>query len=491
MNDQLSPVCVIGAGTMGRGIAQVAVKAGHAVSLIDPDAGQLASAQAEITTRLGKRDPGAAEKVSRLLGTYAALADAPASQGTVVIEAVLEDLAVKHAVLGKAAEHFGPTCLLATNTSSLSVTAIAAGLPDPTRAVGMHFFNPVPAMRLVEVVRGLQTDQDVADRIAALAQQWGKSVAHARSTPGFIVNRVARGFYGEALRLLEEGAAQPETIDELVRSAGGFRMGPFELMDLIGNDVNATVTRTVWTAYNFDPRFAPSQWQDELVAAGRHGRKTGHGFYDYREGVTRPTPASLVTPGDQHAPALDLYGEGGPLETLLKRAGVSFTRHPADDGRERLELAGLGTVVMTRGRTAQEESRLLGLPVLVLDQCLDPRTVSAVAVASQDDALVQSLAGLLSRGGAQIHRVADLPGLVLARILAVIANEAWETAHQGVATPTDIDTAMRLGTNYPLGPFEWSASWSSGLVLALLDALWETYHDPRYRASVALRADAS
>jgi 3-hydroxybutyryl-CoA dehydrogenase len=489
MADRVVPICVVGAGTMGRGIAQVAIAAGHEVSLVDPDAAQLDSAKKEILARLTKQDHSAGETVDHRLRLLADLADCSAHPDTVVIEAILEELDAKHAVLRQAAAHFGPNCILATNTSSLSVTAIAAGLPDPTRTVGMHFFNPVPVMKLVEVVRGLQTDDGAAKSVTQLAERWGKTVAQVRSTPGFIVNRVARGFYGEALRLVEEGAAPPETIDEVVRASGGFRMGPFELMDLIGNDVNAAVTRTVWAAYNFDPRFAPSLLQDELVAAGRLGRKAGRGFYEYGVGAARPRPPTLVTAEADIGPTLLLESSSQQLDTFLERAGTPFSKKNDGGAPPRLTLPGLGAVVVTRGRTAAEESAATGLPTLVMDRCLDPASTSAVAVASTSTDLLNAVAALLARGGIQTHHVRDLPGLVLARILAVIANEAWETSHHGVATRPDIDLAMRLGTNYPVGPFEWTERWSAGAVVELLDTLWEAYHDPRYRVSQALRAD--
>ncbi len=482
------PVCVIGAGTMGRGIAQIAVAAGHTVSIVDPAAPQLASAVVEITSRLAKKSESVAETARRNLHVFERVSDAPASPNTVVIEAVLEDLDVKHSVLRQAAEHFGPSCVLATNTSSLSVTAIAAGLPVPSQTVGMHFFNPVPAMRLVEVVRGLQTDDAVADLVTELARNWGKTVARAVSTPGFIVNRVARGFYGEALRCLQEGATTPETIDEVVRGSG-FRMGPFELMDLIGNDVNAAVTRSVWTAYSFDPRFAPSLLQEELVTAGRLGRKSGQGFYNYAGTSSRPLSPPVTPDDDRVLPPLTLHGADPQLEGVLERCGVEFSRR-AGAGPARLEFVGAGEVVVTSGLTAAAERRRSGVPVVVLDWCLDPRTVTALAAASADTDLAHLVAQLLAAGGVSLHLVKDLPGLVVARTLAVIANEAWETEHLGVASATDIDLAMRLGTNYPAGPFEWTATWSPSTVVTLLDGLWEAYHDPRYRTSMALRAAA-
>ncbi len=484
------PVCVIGAGTMGRGIAQVALAAGHPVSLVDPQDAQLASATEEIERRLARRAPTIAADLSDRLQTFTSITEVPAHADTLVIEAILESLEAKTAVFRDAADHFGAGCILATNTSSLSVTAIAAGSPLPDRVVGMHFFNPVPAMKLVEVVTGLQTDPAIADLIAQLATAWGKEVARVRSAPGFIVNRVARGFYGEALRLVEEQVAAPATIDEIVRGAGGFKMGPFELMDLIGNDINSAVTRSVWTAYNFDPRFEPSRIQDELVAAGRYGRKTGRGFYSYEEGARAEPPARAVA-GD--APdGVEQVGPCDQLEEILRRSELPVKQMDGPTGDAGHAILPDGQIVLvTRGRTARAESAAFGgRPVVVLDRCLSPSTADTLAVASTDEETLRSVVALLGRASISAIEVADTPGLVLARTLALIANEAWETSLHGVATPDDIDTAMKLGTNYPVGPFEWTDRWGADTVQSLLDALWQTYHDPRYRASRALR-DAS
>src|SRR5690242_6462510 len=482
-------ICVVGAGTMGRGIAQVAVAAGHVVSLVDPDPGQLAGATADIRTRLQRRHSEIAENLDASLRTVTSIRDTPAHPGTVVIEAVVENLGVKEMVFAEALEHFGEDAILATNTSSLSITEIAARTKAPSRVVGMHFFNPVPAMRLVEVVRGLDTDAEAAAEIAELATSWGKVVAHVRSAPGFIVNRVARPFYGESLRLAEEGAAPLATIDELLRSAGGFRMGPFELMDLIGNDVNSTVTETVWRAFHFDSRYAPSQLQRELVAAGRLGRKAGRGFYAYGPDDERPA-AVAAEPAEPSATLPDdvtLAGHSPQLATLLTRAGIAA--HVNSPGSvPHIELGDLGRVVLTRGRTARHEAELADGPVAVLDRCFDPESVTALAVASQDEALLSAVVSLLARAGVRAFPVDDTPGLVVARVVSMIVNEAWETAHVGTAAPEDIDAAMVLGTNYPLGPFAWSRRWSDAAVLQVLDALHAEYGDARYRASIRLRA---
>jgi 3-hydroxybutyryl-CoA dehydrogenase len=488
MTRELATICVVGAGTMGRGIAQVAISAGHDVSLVDPDATQLATARGEMLSRLLRRSPDAEAMLNSRLHTATTIVDTPVRPDNVVIEAVVEDRDVKCAVFNQALEHFGADAILATNTSSLSVTEIAAGTGAPSRVVGMHFFNPVPAMKLVEVVSGVQTDAQIADFIAKLAAAWGKSVTHVRSAPGFIVNRVARPFYGEALKLLEEGAASAETIDAVMRIAGQFRMGPFELIDLIGNDVNFTVTKTVWEAYNYDPRFAPSLIQQELVAAGRLGRKSGHGFYRYDGDADRPAPEPAQS-GMESPTEVALRGDCAQLEELLARAHVGIRRRqPA--GSAGADIPRLGTVMVTRGKTAGEESALRGAPVLVLDRCLDPKTTTALAFSSTSDRLTDAVVALLQQAGIDGHEIADTPGLIVARIVAMLANEAHQTVLNGVAAPDDVDTAMELGTNYPLGPLRWCDQWSPATVACILDNLWSEYRDPRYRASTRLRAAA-
>ena len=488
MGSNTMPVCVVGAGTMGRGIAQVAVVAGHRVSLVDPDIAQLEAARSEIAARLERRHPDLVGVLDERLARFEHIGDVPAVEQTLVIEAVLEDLDVKREVLAAAHEHFGDSCVLATNTSSLSITEIAAGSRIPERVVGMHFFNPVPLMQLVEVVAGLQTDPKITELIAELAVAWGKTVARVRSAPGFIVNRVARAFYGEPLRLLEEGAASPETLDEVIRAAGGFKMGPFELMDLIGNDVNSAVTRKVWTAFHFDPRFTPSRIQDELVVAGRYGRKSGRGFYDYADSAVRPEPA--VADGPRPA-SVSLSGSCLQLAAIVERAGFSSQSEATDAGPARAVLPDGTAVMVTRGSTAREEAARSGVPVTVIDRCLDPASASGIALAGSTAAALAAAAGLLVAAGITPRPIADVPGLVIGRTLSMIANEAFETALQGISTAADIDLAMQLGTNYPVGPFAWSRAWGEESVLEILDALWDTYHDPRYRASRLLREAAT
>jgi len=285
---------IIGSGAMGAGIAQVVATAGHAVRLLDQNAAALEKAQAGIAGSLrklaekGKLTTEAAEAAIKRLHPTAAMTDF--ADCGLVIEAIVEDLAVKQQVFKQIEGIVAADCVLASNTSSLSITSIAAACQRPERFVGIHFFNPAPLMQLVEIIPAVQTRAGLADEIKAMVATWGKRPVLAQDTPGFIVNRVARPFYGEAIRILEEGLADIATIDWALTELGGFRMGPFALMDFIGHDVNYRVTESVFTAFFYDPRYRPSFTQRRLFEAGYYGRKAGRGFYDYAPGASQPAP---------------------------------------------------------------------------------------------------------------------------------------------------------------------------------------------------------
>ncbi len=279
---------------MGVGIAQIAATAGHPVALFDSSAKNLEKAQSrleEIQGRLVEKGRLRSEEANAILGRIGPVGRLEEfSRCAVVFEAIQENLEAKQNLVSRLGRIVSDEAVLATNTSSLSVTSVAFGSQGPDRVLGIHFFNPAPVMPLVEIIPGLGTSKEVVESSRQLIEAWGKTTVLAKDTPGFIVNRVARPFYGEAIRILEEGVADASTIDWAMREVGGFRMGPFELMDLIGNDVNLKVTETVFEAFFYDPRFRPSLTQQRMVEAGRLGRKTGRGYYDYAEGATRPEP---------------------------------------------------------------------------------------------------------------------------------------------------------------------------------------------------------
>ena len=294
---------IIGSGSMGSGIAQVAATAGHEVLLYDnnPDALKRAQAKLEkILARLVEKGKMKPEESDEIFGRVTFVDSMYAYKDAgLVIEAIVENLDVKKGVFEQVEDIVPHDCILATNTSSLSIASIASACKDPSRMIGIHFFNPAPLMKLVEVIPAVQTSPETRKRSNELIQSWGKTTVTAKDTPGFIVNRVARPFYGEALRILEEGLADAATIDWAMAEIGGFRMGPFTLMDYIGHDVNYTVTETVFQAFYYDPRYKPSFTQKRLMEAGYLGRKTGRGFYDYREGAQNPAPAKDKKLGEQ------------------------------------------------------------------------------------------------------------------------------------------------------------------------------------------------
>lgn len=285
---------IIGSGAMGAGIAQVVATAGYNVRLLDQNAAALGKAQASIAASLrklaekGKLTAEAAEAAIKRLHPAASMADL--ADCGLVIEAIVEDLAVKQQVFKEVEAVVSAECVLASNTSSLSITSIAAACQRPERFVGIHFFNPAPLMQLVEIIPAVQTRAGLAEGTKALVASWGKRPVLAQDTPGFIVNRVARPFYGEAIRILEEGIADVATIDWALTELAGFRMGPFALMDFIGHDVNYRVTESVFNAFFYDPRYRPSFTQRRLFEAGYYGRKAGRGFYDYAPGASQPMP---------------------------------------------------------------------------------------------------------------------------------------------------------------------------------------------------------
>ena len=485
---------VVGAGIMGAGIAQVAAQAGHEVLLLDARDGAAEAAIAQITKALtglvtkGRMEAGTCEAVLTRIQPASELADLAGA--ALVIEVIVEKLEPKQALLRQLDALLAPDALIATNTSSISVTALANGMTTPQRLVGMHFFNPVPLMKLVEVVRGAETAADVAQTIEALARRWGKTPVQAASTPGFIVNRIARPYYAESLALLQEQAAEPLLIDQALRGAG-FRMGPCELMDLIGHDTNFLVTQSVFEANFGDKRYMPSLVQKALVDGGRLGRKAGRGFYAGTPAVAEPVGAP-----QNELPPLSVVGGGALVEQLaswFSQRGLAFTRGASADWNGL--AVGDTHVHLSEGLTAAQLAAERRHPELaVMDWPLAPERAAAantgLALAFAPHASAEAraqVADVWRALGWQPLLMRDVPGLAVARTAAMLINEAADAVWQGVCDETAADLAMTLGVNYPAGPFAWLNLVGAEAVVVLLDGLFAAYRSERYRVSPLLQ----
>ncbi|MGW7319668.1 3-hydroxyacyl-CoA dehydrogenase [Streptomyces sp. NPDC054865] len=480
-------VAVIGAGTMGQGIAQVALLAGHRVLLhdIDPafaEAGaDLVRDRVERMAGKGRLDRAEAEEAIGRIGAAGTLTDLAGA--ALVIEAVVEDVTVKRTLFAALEEVIAPEAVLATNTSSLSVTELAAGLRHPGRFLGLHFFNPAPLLPLVEVVSGHATDPDVVESVHGTVLGWGKTPVRCSDTPGFIVNRIARPFYAEAFAVYEERGADPATIDAVLRESGGFRMGPFQLTDLIGQDVNEAVTRSVWDSFFRSPKFTPSLAQRRLVQSGRLGRKSGQGWFPYGEDVRLPEPH---TAGPEEAPdKVTVVGDLGPaaaLADLIEEAGIAVTA--TGHGGPYIQLPGEGQLVLADGKTSVEFT-----DVVYFDLALDYRGATRIALSASEDVSERTLAeavGLFQKLGKKVSVIGDVPGMIVARTVAMLIDLTADAVARGVADAEDIDTAMTLGVNYPLGPSAWHALLGPDWAYDLLHNLDERCPGGRYAPSLAL-----
>ncbi|MBK5074645.1 3-hydroxyacyl-CoA dehydrogenase [Budviciaceae bacterium CWB-B4] len=487
-------VAVIGAGTMGIGIAQVAAQAGHCVFVYDiaPDAGQkaLTALSARLNKRVaaGKADASAtAELLARIVPVTTLQALRSCS---LVIEAVAERLEIKQSLFCELEAVCSVETVFASNTSSLSITAIASALKHPQRMAGLHFFNPAPLMKLVEIVRGLETAPEVLAALRALALHWDKKPVLCCSTPGFIVNRVARPFYAETLRALEEQIDTPATLDAVLRDAGGFAMGPLQLTDLIGQDVNYAVTESVFRAFYFDTRFQPSLVQQELVLAGHLGRKNGRGFYRYDEGSpvveatfapaqTMPLPQQIVLHGDWSSLP-------GLAQLLSKNASTVMNSGPTSP----YACMDKVTFMLSNGKSATRIAAETGNPVVLFDLSVDYANASAIAIGvarQNEERHNAAVIALLQSLGKQVIVLPDYPGLLTLRTVAMLCNEALDVVNKNIASAADTDTAMCYGVNYPLGPLAWGERLGWQTLLQVMDNLNEFYGEPRYRPMPLLR----
>ncbi|MBL6931780.1 MAG: 3-hydroxyacyl-CoA dehydrogenase PaaC [Rhodospirillales bacterium] len=486
-------IAVIGAGTMGAGIAQVAAHAGHDVLLYDAASGAAEKGIANVGEGLFRqveRGKLTTEQVSNILSRMIPVARLEdLSPAGLVIEAIIEDLQIKQDLFKSLEDICGDQTILASNTSSLSITAIGSALSRPQNFVGLHFFNPAQVMKLVEIISGSATTPDIAQTAFDTAQAWGKKPVHAASTPGFIVNRVARPFYAEALRVLEEGAADIATIDAIMKESAGFRMGPFELMDLIGNDVNLAVTKSVFKSYHYDPRFKPSLVQEDMVAAGKFGRKSGSGYYDYADG--EPKTEAQTSPEMTFPETVSVRGDLGvatPLVTLIENAGIKVVRENSDISEGFFQVAN-AEIRLTNGSLATER----GNNTIYFDLALDYEKASRIALAASDQcepSAIEQAIGLFQALGKSVSVIDDIPAMIVMRSVCMLANEGADAVNQGVCNEEAVDTAMCFGVNYPEGPLQWADRIGLKVVENVLDQMVRVYGEPRYRCSPLIRRKA-
>ncbi len=491
-------VLVIGAGTMGAGIAQVAARAGQNVMIFDERVGAATKAiEAAAKSWQQLVEKGKLTEVQRaeaLVRLVAVPSLSDASGAEMAIEAVIEDLDAKRILIAQLESVLVPDAIIASNTSSFSITQLASRAKHPNRIVGLHFFNPAPILPLVEIVSGLGTSAAVSARAFATARAWGKVPVHTRSSPGFIVNRVARPFYGEAWRMLQVDAVDPATLDAIMTECGGFRMGPCALMDLIGHDVNAAVSNSVFAGFDYDRRFQPSLEQREFVAAGWLGRKSGRGFFRYGPDVAAPQPDTEPESTLAAPISLKAMGKLGPAQALVERLSSNgvLIDYDLNSSRGRGALVGDGMqLVLGDGRSASQIAFEEAQPnTITFDLSLDYSKAKRIALARasgcSDFAYATALA-LMQKAGFAVSRVGDVPGMPVARTVAMLVNEAADAVFQNVCSMSDCDTAMKMGTNYPLGPFEWGQQAGIDYIVRVLRNLYEVYGEDRYRISPLLQ----
>lgn len=486
---------VLGGGTMGRGIVQLLLQAGAPVLLVDPLPGAATAAKASLEETFSKLHAKGRleERPERLLEWLAVAEELPhGNRAEWVFEAAPEDLAIKHALFAEV-ERRAPSAYLATNTSTLSVTAVAAACKRPERVVGVHFFNPAPLMQLVEVVPGAHTPPELTAAAVAMARSLGRSPVVAQDRPGFIVNRLARPYYLEAIRLAAEGA-DVATVDAAMR-ATGFRMGPFELLDLIGLDVNLAASTSVYEGFYQEPRYRPHPMQRALVTAGRLGRKTGWGFYRYEAGEpvaparSEPGAAALTAPAAR-LPSAHVLGSG-PVAAWLRTRFLAVPPSAAADLVIDARVAADSTtaertpdLTLCWARTAPAEG--VGFSVVPPPARLaaESTTVELLAPTGPTGERVR---GLLNAAGLVTLVVPDQPGGVAFRLVAGLINEAFIALAEGLADAATLDLAMRLGVNYPEGPLAWAVELGLADVMAGLSALQREFGMERYAPSSLLR----
>ncbi len=492
MNPIYTSVGIVGTGAMGRGIAQIAAQAGSEVSLFDNQAGAAAkaldaiSAQWDKMHEKGKLDAAQTAACKSRLRLASSLEDLASC--TLVVEAVVERLDVKQKLFAELENIVAADAVLATNTSSLSVTLIAAALKNPARFAGFHFFNPVPLMKLVEVIGGLKTAPETTAGLMAYAKQMGHKAVQAADTPGFIVNHAGRGYNTEALRIVGESVTDFATIDRILKDQVGFRLGPFELMDLTGLDVSHPVMESVYRQYYEEPRYRPSVIAAQRVAGNVVGRKTGEGFYKYVDGAAQvsaeqPVPEVAEMPPVWVSPRAARRAE---LLQLLKDLGAKIETGASPSPTALTLVAPLGFDITTVAVVERlDPARTVGIDMLI-DDAATKRRVLATNPATRAD-MRDAAHALFARDGKAVSVIRDTGGFVTQRVVATIVNIAADICQQRICSPQDLETAVTLGLGYPRGPLAMGNLYGPTNILEVLFNLQTVYGDPRYRPSPWLR----
>jgi 3-hydroxybutyryl-CoA dehydrogenase len=477
---------------MGRGIAQIAAQAGSVVRLFDTQpaaverAIQELGAQWDRLLEKGRMDSASVQSAKERLRPAASLRELADCE--LVIEAVIERLDVKQSLFAELETMVGADAVLASNTSSLSVTAIAAKLQRPQRVAGYHFFNPVPLMKVVEVIAGIKTDPAVCEGLTAFARQMGHTPVQAQDTPGFIVNHAGRGYNTEALRIVSEGVADFATIDRILRDQVGFKLGPFELMDLTGLDVSHPVMESIFRQYYDEPRYRPNVITAQRVAGNVLGRKTGEGFYRYVEGKAQVSAEAAAPKVDEMPPVWvsTRAARRAELFQLLKDLGAKVETGQSPSPQALTLVAPLGFDVTTVAVVERlDPARTVGIDLLVEDSATK-RRVLATNPATRTD-MRDAAHALFARDGKAVSVIRDSAGFVTQRVVATIVNIAADICQQRICTPRDLETAVTLGLGYPLGPLAMGDRWGPTNVLEVLFNMQTVYGDPRYRPSPWLR----
>ncbi|MDB5967202.1 MAG: 3-hydroxyacyl-CoA dehydrogenase [Polaromonas sp.] len=477
---------------MGRGIAQIAAQAGSVIKLLDlqPDAADKArehlAGQWDKLVAKGRLEASVAEGHKARVQPVKTMADL--ADCDLVVEAVVERIDVKQALFAELETLVRPGATLVSNTSSLSITAIAARLKHPERFAGYHFFNPVPLMKVVEVIAGLKTAVAVCTQLSGYARQMGHTPVLAQDTPGFIVNHAGRGYGTEALRIVSEGISDFATIDRILRDQGGFKLGPFELMDLTGLDVSHPVMESVYRQYYEEARYRPSVITAQRLAGGVLGRKTGEGFYRYTDGVMQvaaeaPAPQVAEMPPVWVSPRAARRSE---LLQLLKDLGARIETGASASPLALVLVAPLGFDITTVAVVERlDPARTVGIDMLI-DDSATRRRVIATNPATRTD-MRDAAQALLSRDGKPVSVIRDSGGFVTQRVVATIVNIASDICQQSICSPKDLETAVTLGLGYPMGPLAMGDRYGPTNILEVLFNMQTVYGDQRYRPSPWLR----